>query len=382
MKLKKPHLWQPRTKRLSVGAISAGIIFLGSLLSFSPKSDKGGNGVVSASPAGETQPHEGNADDPAIWVHPTDSAQSLIIGTYKRAGLGVYDLAGNELQFLDQDGGMNNVDLRYEFPLGGEVVDLVVATNWSSDRLGNHSPIVAIYKVNPSTRRLANVAGAPIPAPVGEIGVCMYRSPATGKYYVFMSGGGGPVEQWELFDNGRGQVGGKLVRSFQVGSQMEGCVADDEFASLYVSEEEKGIWKYGAEPGDGNTRVQVDTIGIGGRLSADVEGLTLYYGSNGAGYLIASSQGRSEFVVYERQGNNDYLTTFKIVAGSGIDEVSRTDGIDVTHSPLGSAFPHGVFVVHDHMDDRGQNNFKLMPWQEIAGAADPDLVIDSNWNPR
>jgi 3-phytase len=405
MKLKKSYDQHPRARYLSVGIISIVIIVLGSILSFSmfaftnkntcldkpvtaeallastmksgcpdfvitdsnsTKADKENSGVVTVSPLVETQPHEGNADDPAIWIHPTDPAKSLIIGTYKRAGLGVYDLAGNELQFLDQDGGMNNVDLHYEFLLGGEPVDLVVATNWSSDRLKNRDPIVAIYKVNPSTRRLENVMGDPIPASMGEIGICTYRSRATGKYYVFMSGGGGPVEQWELFDNGRGQVNGKLVRSFDIGLRTESCVADDEFAYLYVSKEDEGIWKYGAEPDDGTSHVQVDTTGTGGHLTADVEGLTLYYGSNGTGYLIASCQGSSEYVVYERQGNNDYLTTFRILAGSGIDEVFETDGIDVTSSPLGPTFPQGAFIVHDDINDMGQNNYKLVPWHEIA----------------
>jgi len=37
----------------------------------------------------------GNAsgDDPAIWVHPTDSSKSIVIVTAKEGGLRVYDLA-------------------------------------------------------------------------------------------------------------------------------------------------------------------------------------------------------------------------------------------------------------------------------------------------
>src|SRR5262245_39005333 len=43
---------------------------------------------------------EADADDPAIWVHPVDSAASLIIGTKKNAGLSVYNLSGQELQSI------------------------------------------------------------------------------------------------------------------------------------------------------------------------------------------------------------------------------------------------------------------------------------------
>jgi myo-inositol-hexaphosphate 3-phosphohydrolase len=41
-----------------------------------------------------------NGDDPAIWVHPSQPAASLVIVTKKNAGLSVYDLAGQELQAI------------------------------------------------------------------------------------------------------------------------------------------------------------------------------------------------------------------------------------------------------------------------------------------
>lgn len=34
------------------------------------------------------------ADDPAVWVHPADRAQSLVLGTNKREGLFVFGLDG------------------------------------------------------------------------------------------------------------------------------------------------------------------------------------------------------------------------------------------------------------------------------------------------
>jgi 3-phytase len=90
------------------------------------------------------------ADDPAIWVNPADPAQSTIIGTDKKGGLTVYDLAGNQLQYLP-DGYVNNVDLRPNLPLNGQSVAVVVASNRSTNSL-------AIYKVDPATRRLELVA--------------------------------------------------------------------------------------------------------------------------------------------------------------------------------------------------------------------------------
>jgi len=70
------------------------------------------------------------ADDPCIWIHPSDPALSTIIGTDKQDGGGllVYDLQGKVIQFT-ADGSMNNVDIRYNFPFNGESTALVTAGN-------------------------------------------------------------------------------------------------------------------------------------------------------------------------------------------------------------------------------------------------------------
>lgn len=316
-------------------------------------------------------PNSGDAaDDPAIWVHPQDPNLSTIIGTDKKGGLAVYNLDGSQVQYL-ADGRMNNVDLRYDFPLGGQSVTLVTAGNRSNNSM-------AIYTINTTTRLLENVAAHVIPLGLTEAyGSCMYHSPATGAYYFIGNDPDGNVEQWQLYDNGSGQVDATLVRSFAVGSQTEGCVADDELGHLYIGEESTGIWKYGAEPQAEATRTLVDSTGTGGHLTADVEGLALYQGKNGAGYLIASSQGSDEYVVYQRGGDNAYVVTFDLLAGNGIDAVSGTDGIDVTSTGLGTRFPQGVFVAQDGNNDDGNQNYKVIPWPAIAKTVNPELLIES-----
>jgi 3-phytase len=213
---------------------------------------------------------------------------------------------------------------------------------------------------------LENVAARKITTLV-VYGSCMYHSRKTGKFYYFVNNKAGIVEQWELFDNGSGRVDAKRVRSFGVGSQTEGCVADDELGHFYIGEENVGIWKYGAEPTAGATRTQVDKTGAGGHLVSNVEGLTIAYGKNGGGYLIASSQGNSTYAVYLRAGNNEYVKSFRIVDGNGVDGVAETDGVDVTTGNLGPAFPRGVFVAQDGHNDNGNQNFKLVPLQLILG---------------
>jgi 3-phytase len=333
--------------------------------------------VIAVNAIAETTPVPGGADgadDPSIWIHPSDPAQSTIIGTDKFGGLAVYDLSGKQLQYLP-DGHINNVDLRYNFPIGGQPATLITASNRTNNS-------IAIYRVDPTTRLLTNAAARTITPGLVVYGSCMYHSPTSGTYYMFVDAENGAVEQWELFSTPGGQVDAVLRRSFDVGTRVEGCVADDVAQTFYIGEEAVGIWKYGAEPDTGDARTLVDRTGAGGHLTADVEGLAIYYTSTGGGYLLASSQGSNTFVIYERGGNNAYVATFAIVAGNGIDSVTQTDGIDVSNFGLGSPFDQGVFVVQDGYNESSTNNYKLVRWQDIATAISPALTIDTSWNPR
>lgn len=316
------------------------------------------------------------ADDPAIWVHPDDPAMSIIIGTQKKRGINVYDMSGKLLQSRE-DGRINNVDIRYGFMLGGEAVDIVTASNRTHQS-------IAIWKVDPVTRTLIEIADGVIPTEMGDpYGLCMYVSAKTGEYFVFVNDTDGLVKQWQLVDAGNGKAGVNLVREFSVGSQTEGCVADDETGNLYVGEENVALWKYSAEPDGGDARTMVDSIETG-NLTADVEGVAIYYGANGTGYLIASNQGADNYAIYERQGDNKFLGHFHIVAdeATGIDGASETDGLDVTSANLGPAFPHGALIVQDgrNISPVERQNFKIVPWERIAAAM--ELTISSGYDPR
>ena len=353
-------------------------------------------GVCPVVATAESEPvsHSGDsADDAKVWIHPSDPNLSLVIGTDKHdteGGLALYDLAGRLISFA-QDGKLNNVDVRYNFPLAGKKVDIIAAGNRSNDS-------IAVYTIDPDTRQLTDIAARIISIGITEAyGFCLYRSRRTGRYYAFLNDKNGDVEQWELFDNQAGMVDAVRVRSFNVGGQTEGMVADDRLGRLYVGEEDVGIWKYGAEPNDPadkTNRVLVDSTNTasGGHLVADVEGLTIYYGRRSDGYLIASSQGEDDrshplantFAVYRRNGDNEYVMSFRVIENPalGIDGVSDTDGIGVTSVSLGSAFPKGLFVAQDGQNSEANQDFKLVPWENIATAIIPHLVIDTGWNPR
>jgi parallel beta-helix repeat protein len=313
------------------------------------------NGSVTADAETAPVPHGGDAaDDPAIWVNAANPAGSTVIGTDKQGGLGVYDLNGAQLHFYTGIA-PNNVDLRYGFNLGGSVIDVVTASETNSDT-------ILVYRVDPGSRGLIDVRAQSRSTGFGVAGLCMYKSPDSGKFYVFVSDSSGNVKQFELFASG-GAIDYSLVRTLQFGSVTEGCTADDYHRALYVSQEDVALWRLSAEPNGGSGMTKVAPVD-GGVITADLEGLGVLDKGGGTGLVIASSQGSDDFAAFDRQ-SGAYRGRFKVEAGS-IDGVTHTDGLDVTSSPLGSAYPSGLFVAQDDRNDNGNQNFKLVSWAKIS----------------
>jgi len=331
-------------------------------------------GLPAATPVVETDPVDGfgdAADDPAIWVHPTQPEKSLVLGTDKTAGGGVtvYDLAGKKQQFLAL-GEVNNIDLRQGFELDGDTVTLVTGTNRSDDSL-------VVMALDHETLELREVNQGTIALAPDSYGLCMYKSP-TGEFYAIVNTTDGTFQQFLLTANGT-EVGAELVREFCMPTQPEGCVADDEHERLFVGEEGFGVWVFPAAadaPSAGNDAPDCATALSGTRiddtfgdvLSRDVEGMAIAKTADDAGYLIVSAQGKHEFVVYDRMPPYAHITTFAVWGGgpSCIDGVEETDGIDVTAEPLGPDFPHGLLVVQDGFngDPVERQNFKYVRLEE------------------
>ena len=332
------------------------------------------------SPSGQTAPvpSSSGARDLTVWIHPTDVSQSLIVASDQLGGVVLFQLDGG---FLTRNSALQPiaVDLRYNFPLGGQRIALIAAsqrqvngmigtftiTTDGGTQLQDVSTASGITNVTPS----ANIAG-----------LAMYRSPISGNYYAFITDTDGGLQEWQLFDDGTGRVNGSRVRTLSLSSAAEGCVADDLNSQLYVAEEAVGIWKIGAEPDAGTTRVLIDSTD-GGHLAAPVKGLALYRTHTGSGYLVASSQGNLTYAVYKREPGNAYVGSFQIDAGVGL---LKTNGLDVTSFGLDAAFPEGVFVAQNATsgDSNTGPNFKLVPWGVIARAFYPNLAIDPTLDPR
>ncbi len=155
------------------------------------------------------------------------------------------------------------------------------------------------------------------------------------------------------------------MRSFAVGSIAEGCVADDRTGHLYIAEEMRGIWRYGAEPESLDKRDLVAAID-GVNLVADIEGLTLAPEGETGGHLVASIQGNSTFGLFSLPGG-ELVARFRVAANAekGIDEVTGTDGLAVTLGNFGADLPEGLLVVQDDDNSGAAQNFKLVSWAAV-----------------
>ncbi|MBC7986156.1 MAG: phytase [Sphingomonadaceae bacterium] len=322
--------------------------------------------AIAVPPVGETVAvatlNADAADDPAIWAAPPGrramlagaSIAGFIAGTDKQAGLYIYGLEGNQLQFI-ADGLLNNVDLREGFMVGGRPHVLIGASD--RGRMG-----VALYLFDPASTDPANAIRAAgfIASDVAEpYGFCMGR--AGNEHHAVLIGKDGEARVYAVENEG---AGGREIARFAIGSQSEGCVVDETGGYFYVGEEARGLWRY--ELGAPQNRVLVELVG-NGRLVADVEGVTLI-ADGAARYLLVSSQGDSAFAVWRIDGAEPvWRGRFSVTAAGGIDAVTGTDGLDARGGPVGD-WPEGLVVVQDDENEGMSQNFKLIDWRDIRAA--------------
>ncbi|ULR55824.1 phytase [Streptomyces deccanensis] len=381
-----------------------------------------------------------DADDPAIWRNPADPDRSLVVATAKEGGLRVYDLDARLVQSLaapkppaqdDAPGRYNNVDLVTGLRTSAGRADVVVVSDRGNDRL-------RIYRIDPARPNgpltdITDPAAAPVfSADQTEIndqrtayGLATWTDRSTGRSYALVSRRERTrLALLELLPAAGGTVGYRKIRTLDLPAtfrlpdgtrwspcgepgelpQVEGMVVDPATGTLYAGQEDIGIWRLRADltgkpvlidrtreygvPGtyDEETEECVPGAdpGYGGkRLSADVEGLTIYQERDGDGYLLASSQGDDTFALYDREVSegNEYEGGFRVGAASDtLDGVEECDGAAVLNAPLGRRYPRGLLVVQDGHETpevpdgegvtRTATGFKFVDLGELADATD------------
>jgi len=292
------------------------------------------------------------ADDPAIWRNPADPAASLIVGTDKKAGLYVYDLAGRQRSFFNA-GRVNNVDLRDMGAAG-----IIVA---ASDRNDPLNAMLALFRLDPASATLVPLGK--VSAGTGEAyGACLYREGDT--LFAFNVIKDGTIRQLSLALGAVPEA--SLVRTMKLATQSEGCATDERTHRLYVAEEDVGLWRFDARPGGDVAPVRMASAD-GYQIVADTEGVTIAAeGPGDGGYLLVSSQGDNAYAVY-RLSDDSYVGRFRIAAGA-FGATEETDGIDIAVGDVGGTYPGGLFVAQDGQNAPAAQNFKLVAWAEIKAA--------------
>ena len=292
------------------------------------------------------------ADDPAIWRNPVDPAKSLIVATDKKAGLHVYGLGGASKSF-DPAGRLNNVDL---VDMGARGV-IVVA----SDRNDVRAAKLRLYRLDTEAAKLIPLGA--VDGGKGEAyGVCLWlRGDALHAFSVLKDG---TIEEFRL---DLPESAGETARSVPVitrklPTQTEGCVADPRDGTLYVGEEDVGVWRYAAGSAQGTLVAKAD----GQQLVMDTEGLALITDGDRGGYLVVSSQGDNAYALYRLPGMEP-AGRFRIAAGQ-FGATSETDGIALMGGSFGADYPAGLFVAQDGDNAPHAQNFKLVSWADVAKA--------------
>ena len=304
------------------------------------------------------------ADDPAIWASATPTriggvaTRGFVAGTDKKAGLYIYGLDGAVLQFLPE-GLLNNVDLAEGLSVNGRPQVVLGASDRTPGKTG-----VALYLFDPASESGVRPWGAITTDVVEPYGFCFARRGS--ELHAILVGHEGEVRQFVLTAGADGRPASREVRRFDIGTISEGCAADEATNALYIAEENVGVWRYGLDPASGAARSQVQAIETN-VLVADAEGLTIIE-DGAARYLIGSSQGDSAFPVWRIDGAGPVYAGRFVVVDGAVDRVTGTDGLDALGGPVGDAFPEGLVVVQDDVNDAGTQNFKYIDWRDIRTA--------------
>jgi 3-phytase len=179
----------------------------------------------------------------------------------------------------------------------------------------------------------------------------------------------GTAEIWAISAS-PAELTGELLKTVKLATQLEGCVFDEAQGLIFVGEENQGLWKM-AYRDAAPAPEQIDVVGGATGLVADVEGVSLWRGKDGAGWLVVSAQSDDRFVVYDRKAPHTAMGSFSIGENTalGIDAVTHTDGLDVFSGAL-PGYPRGIVTVQDDGNPRkGQDqNFKVVSWADIEQA--------------
>jgi 3-phytase len=324
-----------------------------------------------------------DSDDPAIWINPEDPAKSLILGTDKGGAVVVFDLDGVIIPEKTVTGlqRMNNIDVEVGFSLGGETIDIAVATERPASAL-------RVFRL-PEMTAIDNGGIAVFGGESGDaslpMGIALYKRPSDGAIFAVVSRKTGPsgayLWQYRLDDDGSGAVVATKVREFGTFSdattmdegvptlgEIESIAVDDALGYVYYSDELAGVRKYHADPDAPDADIELAIFGTDG-FADQREGISIYQIDDGTGYILVSDQQGNAFRIFKREGEPGNPHDHRFVKSVKVS-TNESDGSEITSAVLDPRFPSGLFVA---MSDN--QTFHLYSWDDIAG---DDLVKAPN----
>lgn len=289
-----------------------------------------------------TEPVRHDTDDPAIWIHPEDPAQSLILGTDKDidGALYVFGLDGRIRSSLVVRGlaRPNNVDIARGVQLAGRRVDVALVAERFAHRL-------RAYRLPD----FAPVDAGGIPVFVGErardvMGVAAYTRASDGAVFAIVSRSDrfaprdGYLHQYRLVDDGTGTLRGVFSRAFSQWSgrkEIEALSVDPVGGNVFASDETFGIRQYLADPGAEDAEDEVAQFGLTG-FARDHEGSAVMHRPGKPSLLFVSDQQAGALQVFSLETTSRLIGRIRYAA-------LETDGIDLAPQPL-PGFPGGLLV--------------------------------------
>jgi len=287
----------------------------------------------------------GDADDPAFWLDPSDPSDARVLVTYKAAAIGqlkvfrARDCA--HVMTIDNLDYPNNVDVEYGLQIGGETIDIAVVSERFQQRF-------LVYELPDMTLRAAITTDLPDP-----MGVALYKD-GNGEIFAFISSkrskSSGTIQRYRLHDDA-GEVGATYLGRFgNYSTEVEALSIDAGAGLLYASNEVERIDVY-----DANTTTLLDSFGESG-FAADREGSAVY-ACQANSMVLVSDQGADSFRVFDAASDYGFIGSFQA------EGVNDTDGIDILMDKSVPGFPSGIFAAQT-----GDSHVRLFHWGDVETA--------------
>ncbi|WP_158961337.1 phytase [Myroides fluvii] len=290
-----------------------------------------------------------DTDDPAIWINKIDQSKSLVIGTDKENGGGLYayDLQGKIVRKYTDMARPNNVDIAYDFPYQNELIDIAIVT----ERNANAIRIFRLPELTPIDEGGLKVFEGETTEGYNEpMGIALYEGGEgeTKVFYAIVGRKNGPaegyLEQYAYQTRADGKVELQLVRKFGAYSgkkEIEAIAVDQELGYVYYSDEGAGVRKYHADPTKGDQELAFFAQSDAKR---DHEGIAIYKKDALTGYLVVSNQQDNSILIYPREGEANQPHQHQLITTIPVAAI-ECDGLEITAQGLDPRFPKGMLVM-------------------------------------